>query len=113
MATIRESEESDVESDVAKILDPDESFIANQTFEDKSFAANESFIANDSFMANQTGETVEDKSFVGNETVQNKIKQQSSQTRIWIKLKPPCPPAPAIPATSKSKRPTRRSNRKI
>ncbi|OAV86720.1 hypothetical protein PTTG_04193, partial [Puccinia triticina 1-1 BBBD Race 1] len=38
MATIRESEESDVESDVAKILDPDKSFIANQTFEDKSFS---------------------------------------------------------------------------
>ncbi|WAR51815.1 hypothetical protein PtB15_1B251 [Puccinia triticina] len=91
MATIKESKEGDVESDISKILDPDKLFIANQTFEDESFAANqtvkeeysvgnqtikeeikdESFIANgngESFIANigMTTETVEEKSFVGN-----------------------------------------------
>ncbi|WAQ80920.1 hypothetical protein PtA15_1A258 [Puccinia triticina] len=62
MATIKESKEGDVESDISKILDPDKLFIANQTFEDESFAANQ---------------TVKEEYSVGNQTIKEEIKDES------------------------------------
>ncbi|WAQ90276.1 hypothetical protein PtA15_12A264 [Puccinia triticina] len=78
-ASFKESEEAEVESDVAHILQADDSFLGNQTAGDESIAnhtAEGSFLANqtagDASLLDQTAETACDDSLLnpGDETIQ-------------------------------------------
>ncbi|WAQ81112.1 hypothetical protein PtA15_1A450 [Puccinia triticina] len=78
-ASFKESEEAEVESDVAHILQADDSFLGNQTAGDESIAnhtAEGSFLANqtagDASLLDQTAETACDNSLLnpGDETIQ-------------------------------------------
>ncbi|WAR63175.1 hypothetical protein PtB15_18B257 [Puccinia triticina] len=78
-ASFKESEEAEVESDVAHILQANDSFLGNQTAGDESIAnhtAEGSFLANqtagDASLLDQTAETACDNSLLnpGDETIQ-------------------------------------------